>query len=157
MEALISFPTALVVLGLVLLTVEIVILGFGTLFLVFIGLACFGTALLQAIGVLPESMLASFASVAIQSLLFAVALWKPIRAMQDKQQDVDSQPNSLEGLSFILSEDLAPGAHIVHRYSGVDWKVYLNAGISQALTAGTEVEAVKTQVGKMYVEPTTPS
>lgn len=152
MELLTNYPSVLVVMGIVLITLEIVVFGFSTIFLVFIGLACFVTAALIWLGILPSALLPAMASVAIFTFVFAVALWKPFRRLQNTQQDPQRQPSSLEGVRFRLPEDLALDSHTEYKYSGITWKVFADGSVISPIKANTEVEVSRAGVGKLYVK-----
>ncbi len=148
-----QMPVLLAVLGIVLLIVEFAVLGFSTLFLVFISMACFATALLQVLGLLPETLLWSTASIAGFTVVFGVLLWKPMRRLQNRQQSEHDQPNTINGLQFRLQGDLGPTTHTVHQYSGIEWSVELDESVDHELPAGTAVVVTRTTVGKMFVRP----
>ena len=84
-----NFATLLVVLGVALLVIEVGVFGFSLFILFFIGLACILSGILMAIGILPESMVMAFGSVALLSLAFAFSLWKPLKRMQDSGGNKD--------------------------------------------------------------------
>lgn len=141
-----NFSTFLVSLGIVLLVIEIALLGFSVFILFFIGMACIVTGLLTMIGVLPETLIAAFGSVAILSLLFAVVLWKPLKKMQNTGGAQDVKGDFI-GYGFQLAHDVSATTFSTHRMSGVDWKVKSETPI----TAGTQVEVVKAEVGMLTV------
>ena len=147
-----SMPTFLVVLGLVLLTLEVAVFGFGTLFLVFIAGGCVVTAALMSIGVLEHSYLVAAASTGIFSLLCGLVLWKPLRKMQASHQSPNDQPNVFSDVRFTLADDISEEKSSKHQYSGIEWNVVPGKGVGP-IEAGTEVEVVKTAVGKLHVQP----
>ena len=153
MEALISYPSLLTIAGIVLITLEVVVFGFATIFLVFIGLACFVTAMLIWMNVLPAEFLPAALSVAVFTLLFALTLWKPLRKMQSEQQDPREQTNTLDGHTFRLPADLDGSQAVSYRYSGIEWKVLPASSVSEPMTEGREVRVARAEVGKLYVEP----
>lgn len=150
MDAIVSLPTLLAILGLALAAMEIAIFGFGTVFLLFFSIGLLTTSGLMFVGVLPETWISAAASVGVVSLIAALLLWKPLRAMQADHQSPDDQPNVFSGLSFRLSETLTHNSQVKHRYSGIDWLLVLEDEKAE-LPVGTEVEVVKTGVGKMHV------
>lgn len=152
-STMVSLPTFLAIAGLVLAAVEIAIFGLGTIFLIFISIGLLLTSGLMFVGVLPETFLVAAASVGVCSLLSMAVLWKPLRALQSNQQSHDDQPNVFSGLTFNLEQELTKGATVKHKYSGVEWKLVLE-GDQEVLPAGTEVEVIKSSVGKMHVKPT---
>ncbi len=141
-----SLSGILLFLGIALLAVEMLVFGFSSFILFFIGLACLITGLLMILGLLVSSLTVAFGAVAILSGLLAVLLWGPLK---DMQNHVDNTPvgGDLVGHSFILSGDVAPGQTIKYRYSGIEWRVKSE----QPLPAGTEVEVIVANVGEFTV------
>lgn len=148
MEYILShIPQSLVVIGLILLAVEVMVLGFSTFVLFFIGIGAIATGALMAIGVIPETLLISILATAIISTLTAVFGWKPMKIMQNKVE-VKQINNDMIGHQFVLSEQLVLGQSISHHYSGISWQVRAK----ETLPAGTEVKIVSMEVGLLYVE-----
>ena len=56
--------------------------------------------------------------------------------------------NDMIGHQFVLTEDLAIGRTVTHRYSGIDWQVKAK----EQLPAGTEVKIISMEVGLLTVE-----
>lgn len=136
----------LVFLGLGLLAIEVLVLGFSTFVLFFLGLACLLIGALMFVGIIPETAVAAFGGVAVLSAGLTYLLWKPLKNMQNKV--VHTRPKSdLIGHSFVLDNDVSSKQNSTHHYSGIEWKV-LSA---EVLTAGTEVEVVKAEVGAFTV------
>lgn len=148
-----DWPLLLALLGVLLLILEFAVLGFSTIFLVFISFACFGTALLQWVGILPETWLWSCASVAVQTAVFGLALWSPLRRMQGRQQSEHDQPNSINGIDFRLATDIDPLTTGLHQYSGVSWVVEVDESIKDRIPSGTLVVVTRSSVGKLFVRP----
>ncbi|NNE38815.1 MAG: NfeD family protein [Gammaproteobacteria bacterium] len=132
--------------GLALLAIEVVVLGFSVMVLFFIGLGCLVTGILIFIGILPSTLVSVFTGVAVLSLLSAVALWKPLKKMQDEVIKTDVK-GDLIGYSFVLDTDISSQEPGAHKYSGIEWKVKSESPLS----AGTEVEVVRTDVGEFKV------
>ena len=151
-ESVVTMPTLMAIVGLALAAIEIAVFGFGTIFLIFLSVGFLATSLLMFLGVLPETLLAAAGSVGVCSLVAAVALWKPMRALQADHQSPADQPNVFRGLTLELQEALAKGHPVKHKYSGIEWKLVLE-GDQESVPAGTEVEVIKTAVGKMHVKP----
>jgi membrane protein implicated in regulation of membrane protease activity len=141
-----SLSGILLFLGIALLAIEMLVFGFSSFILFFIGLACLITSLLMILGLLVPSLTVAFAAVAVLSGLLAVLLW---RLLKDMQNYVDNTPASgdLVGHSFTLSDDVAPGQTINYRYSGIEWRVKSE----EVLPAGTEVEVTVANVGEFTV------
>ena len=148
----ISLAAGLAVIGVSLGILEIAVLGFGTVFLLFIAIGCLLTSLLMFLGVLEQTFFIAALSVAFFSSVSAVLLWKPLKNLQNKQQNPDEQPNAFSGLKFQLENDLAPGEVFSHRYSGVEWKVAKLNEDDETWAKCTEVEVVKSGVGKMWIQ-----
>lgn len=147
-----SLATILAVIGVSLVIVEIVVLGFGTVFLLFVAIGCLLSALLMYAGLIEQTFLMAAGSVAVISAISAVLLWKPLKRLQTNQQSPDQQPNVFSGLKFNLENDLAPGGSFKHRYSGVEWTVSKMTEDQETWPQGCEVEVVKTGVGKMWIQ-----
>ncbi|MEL0628931.1 NfeD family protein [Psychromonas aquatilis] len=141
------FPQTLVVLGLIFLVIEVLVLGFSTFVLLFVGIGSIITGLLMALGFLPETLFSALLGTAIISALVALVSWQPMKRMQNKAES-HQVDNGMVGETFILEEDLLVGKKVSHRYSGVDWQVQSK----QTLIAGTEVKITRMQVGVLTVE-----
>lgn len=136
----------LVFLGIGLLGIEMLVFAFSSFILFFVGLACVLTGLLMYIGVMPQTLVFALVSVAVLSIGLAVSLWKPFKRLQNNVGRKTAD-NDLIGHSFILSGGVSPQQSVVYKYSGIEWKVKS----SETLTAGTEVEVIKTEVGEFTV------
>jgi membrane protein implicated in regulation of membrane protease activity len=141
-----NFATLLIVLGFALLVVEVVFLGLGVLVLCFIGLACIVTGALHGLGILPDTLIAAFGSVAFFSVLFAALLWKPLKKIQNTGITKEVKGDFI-GHSFMLEHPVSTTEFSRHRMSGVDWKVRSET----PLPAGIMVEVVKADVGVLTV------
>ncbi|MDN2663154.1 NfeD family protein [Psychromonas sp. 14N.309.X.WAT.B.A12] len=148
MEYLLAhLPQTLVVLGLIFLVIEVLVLGFSTFVLLFVGIGTIVTGLLMALGFLPETLVNALLATAVLSSLVALVSWQPMKRMQNKVES-HQVDNGMVGETFTLEEDLLVGKTVNHRYSGIDWQVKSK----QALSAGTEVKIVNMQVGVLTVE-----
>tara|TARA_R110001583_G_scaffold9433_5_gene44779 strand:+ start:5630 stop:6085 length:456 start_codon:yes stop_codon:yes gene_type:complete len=148
MEYILShLPQTLIVVGLVLLAIEVMVLGFSTFVLFFIGLGSIITGALMAMGVIPQTLMMSLLATAIISSFIAIFTWKPMKRMQNKVE-VKQINNDMIGHQFYLSEELALGRTVKHQYSGITWQVKAK----EALPVGTEVKIVKMEVGILTVE-----
>ncbi|WP_413702217.1 NfeD family protein [Psychromonas sp. KJ10-10] len=141
------FPQTLIVIGLILLAIEVMVLGFSTFVLFFVGLGTIITGALMAMGLIPETLLMALLSTAVISSFIAIFAWKPMKRIQNKVE-VKQIDNDMIGHQFYLSEELAIGKTITHHYSGITWQVKAK----EALPAGTEVKIVKMEVGVLTVE-----
>jgi len=140
-------PEILIVLGLILLAIEVLVLGFSTFVLFFIGIGSIITGILMAVGLLPDTLLNSLVATAIISSIVALVSWKPMKRMQS---NVELSPieNDMIGHQFILSKDLLIGKTVTHHYSGIDWQVKAN----EVLLTGTNVKIISMEVGLLTVE-----
>jgi membrane protein implicated in regulation of membrane protease activity len=136
-----------IVLGLILLAVEVLVLGFSTFVLFFLGIGTIITGILMIFGIVPETILTAILVTAIIASLVAIFSWKPMKKMQNKV-DYKQVDNDMIGHQFALSDTLKPGQTIIHNYSGIDWKVKS----AELLPIGTEVKITKMEVGLLTVE-----
>ncbi len=139
-------PQLLLVLGLVLLTVEVVVLGFSTFMLFFLGLGCVLTAGLMYINVLEHSFLTAVITVSIFTAISAALLWQPLKRLQGKTEHKPVQQDFI-GHEFVLTSDVSTTKAGSYRYSGIEWAVY---GTSD-LIVGTRVKVETLEVGKFVV------
>lgn len=142
-----NLAETLVVLGLALLAIEILVLGFSTFVLFFVGVAAVFSGFLMYLGLVPESMLNAMLSVGIFTAIVAFFAWKPLRNMQN---DVETKRanGDLVGHSFRLTEDVSESVNPTYRYSGIDWKLTS----AEEIKSGTEVEVTQTDVGVFHVK-----
>ena len=144
-----NLTESLLIIGILLLVIEVVVLGFSTFVLFFVGCAAVITAGFLYVGIIPPTWLAAMLSTGILTALSAILLWKPLKNMQT-QVDTTKVKGDLVGHSFILAKDVAPQLMPVYRYSGIDWK--LNA--TEHLVAGTKVEVIEAEVGVFHIKAT---
>ena len=137
----------LLILGLVLLAIEILVLGFSTFVMFFVGLAAVLTAGLIYLDMVPNNILGALLSVGVLTAVSAAVLWRPLKGMQS---DVDVEPvqSDLIGMSFVLTDDVSEDSSSTYRYSGIDWKLISHKPIK----SGTEVTVVKADVGEFTIE-----
>ena len=79
-------PQSLLVAGILALIIEVAILGFASIVLFFLGLSLVLSGLLMLIGILPETLTAALWSNALITCGLALALWKPLKRLQDERQ-----------------------------------------------------------------------
>jgi membrane protein implicated in regulation of membrane protease activity len=142
-----NLAESLIIVGLALLVVEVVVLGFSTFVLFFVGLAAVITGGLMRIGFLPDSMLAALSSIGVLTALLAILLWRPLKSMQNNVER-KKVTSDLVGHSFILSEAVSMSSNPVYRYSGIDWQL----SSEKELSAGTLVEVAGVAVGKFIIQ-----
>lgn len=137
----------LIMAGLALLAIEVVVLGFSTFVLFFVGLAAVVVGGLMTFGILPESMLSALSSVGVLTALLAILLWRPLKSMQGNVER-KKVTSDLVGHSFILEEAVSMTTNPAYSYSGIQWKL----SSEQELSAGTLVEVTGVAVGKFIVQ-----
>ena len=137
----------LIVLGLILLAIEVLVLGFSTFVLFFIGIGFISSGILMGLGFIPETILNALLATAIISTVVALISWKQMKKIQNKVESKQVN-NDMFGHQFTLTEELVVGKTITHRYSGIDWQVKAK----EPLAAGTEVKIISMEVGLLTVE-----
>ena len=142
-----NLSESLIMAGLALLVIEVVILGFSTFVLFFVGLAALIAGGLMAVGVVPNSMLSALSSVGVLTAILAMLLWRPLKYMQ-ANVETKKVTSDLVGHSFILNEAVSMTKNPAYRYSGIDW----NLSSEEELLAGTLVEVTTVAVGKFIVQ-----
>lgn len=144
------FAETLLVIGIVILTVEVVVLGFGTFFLFFTGLATIVTAALMYFGLIPETWLASLMGIAVFTALFALLMWKKLKRLQT-HVDTKRVDNDLVGHTFVCPQDIDPLLPLdqlpTYSYSGISWRLMSDLPIK----AGDKVAVKQTDVGILHV------
>ena len=143
-----NMAESLLVLGLLLLVVEVLVLGFSTFFLFFVGIGLISTALIFFSGAIDSTAMNALISVSIISFLSTAFLWKPLQKMHETAEVIPVK-SDLIGYRFTLESSLNKGMHVDHQYSGINWKV--SSGVD--LLQGEEVEVIEVSVGKMSVKP----
>ncbi|MEH6445487.1 MAG: NfeD family protein [Oceanospirillaceae bacterium] len=142
-----NMAESLLIAGLVVLVIEVLVLGFSTFFLFFLGIGLISTGLIFFAGAVEQTAIAALVSVSLISSVAAIILWQPLKKMQNTVED--KQVNSdIIGYRFRLEEALAENSVIVHQYSGISWKI----SSDQPIALGVEVEVLAVSVGKMKVK-----
>ncbi len=141
-----NLSESLIIVGLALLVIEVVVLGFSTFVLFFVGLAAVVAGGLMAVGVVPYSMLSALSSLGVLTALLALLLWRPLKSMQGKVES-KKVTSDLVGHSFILNEAVSMTKNPTYRYSGIEWSL----SSEQELSAGTLVEVTGVAVGAFVV------
>jgi hypothetical protein len=141
-----NLSESLIIVGLALLVIEVVVLGFSTFVLFFVGLAAVVAGWLMAIGVVPYSTLSALSSLGVLTALLALLLWRPLKSMQGKVES-KKVTSDLVGHSFILNEAVSMTKNPTYRYSGIEWSL----SSEQELSAGTLVEVTGVAVGAFIV------
>lgn len=145
-----NLSQTLLVVGFALLAIEIIVLGFSTFVLFFVGVAAVLTGLLLFAGLIPDSLLSASLSVAVITALAALALWKPLKKLQTKV-DTTKAKGDLVGHCFVLTAAVSPTLSPKYRFSGIEWKLIS----SETLAVGTKVEVTEADVGVFYIKAAT--
>lgn len=142
-----------ITLGFLLLASEALIFGFSTIIFLFAGIGALVTGLLMSAGILPETWIAGVAGCGITTGIVSVLLWKPMSKLQDNNAPTQSQSSDLIGYEFVLQGDISHTSPGQHRYSGVDWKIELDATAGvDSLSAGQRVTVVSVDAGIFRVK-----
>lgn len=139
---------SLITLGLVLLIIEVVLLGFSTFILTFVGLAAVVTGILVYAGTMPVQLMPILLTMAICTTVFALILWKPLKRFQNRQ-DTHNVKNDFIGMEFVISEGIEAGSSTTHKMSGIQWQVKSK----EPIPAGASVAVTDTEVGILWVKP----
>jgi membrane protein implicated in regulation of membrane protease activity len=141
-----------IALGFALLAAEVLLFGFTTIIFLFAGLGALISGLLMSAGVIPETWVAGTASFGITTGICSTLLWKPLMAMQNKAAPPQKPSSDIIGLEFVLMEDISTTAPGTYRYSGIDWKVEIDASCElDSLAKGDRVSVVSVDVGVLRV------
>ena len=141
--------------GFVLLAIELLVLGFATGFVLFLGLAALLTGGLLWAGAIPSTGVAGIITFGFSSLFISALLWKPFKALQNKKA-IPEKDNSSDiiGHEFRLEQDISitlPGKVM---YSGIQWQVILHKSTDvQTIPSGSLVSVASVDAGKFYVVP----
>ena len=139
---------SLIVVGLILLTIEVIILGFSTFILFFVGISLILTGTAVWLTILPPTWTSIFVANAIITTVLAVGLWQPLKRIQNKTE-TKTVKNDFVGVTFFVEQEINRQGLYQHKYSGIDWQVKSE----ELIVANTEVQVVKADVGVLWVKP----
>lgn len=139
---------SLIVLGLILLTVEILVLGFSTFILFFLGISLIITGVAAWLSILPATFTSIFIANAIITSVLAFTLWQPLKRIQNKTETKVIK-NDFVGVTFYVEENIDQKGTYQYKYSGISWKIKSH----EPINAGTEVEVTRADVGTFWVKP----
>ena len=142
-----NLAQSLFIVGLILLVIEVTVLGFSTFVLFFVGLAAMATGALLYFEILPNSLLSASFSTGIITLVTAFVLWKPLKRMQSKVSTKKAKSEFTDH-QFFLTEPVSPTLSPKYHYSGVEWSLVSE----ELIEAGTKVEIVEAEVGKLHIK-----
>ena len=140
-------PELLICIGIGLMVIEAVMFGFGTLYLLFVGLACF----VSAAGIHWQWFAPTFENVficlSISTLALTALLWRPLQVLRHPKTEAPQKSHSdFVGLQFQLTEANQKEVS----YSGIRWQLVHDS--TQLLAAGDTVEVIDVQVGQFVVK-----
>ena len=139
-------PQLMVTIGIALLVVEVVVLGFSTFVLFFLGLSLVITGVMTGLGVIPSTWAAILLSNAVVSLVLAVLLWKPLLKMQGRVDNTRAKTD-FDGHRFFVTSAVDRKGQTTYDYSGITWQLKSD----EPILVGSEVEVVKAEVGVLWV------
>ena len=139
---------SLIALGLILLTIEVVVLGLSTFILFFLGVSIIISGVAVISGLIEPDFMILFVFNGVLTALLTYFLWKPMKQFQNKTE-VTRVESDLIGNRFVLEEDVSKSTPIKQRYSGLEWTVKSKQPISK----GCEIKISKVEVGVIHVEP----
>jgi len=141
------------VLGFMFLVVEVVT-GFTSGIFLFSGLGALCSGALMYFGAIPTTWLAGVAATGIASGVVTIALWKPLKRLQDGSEIEKDNSSDLVGYEFNLSSDISRTVNGTVAYSGITWRVEIDPKSQiETLTAGQRVRVSSVEVGLFKVTP----
>lgn len=143
-----NLAETLLILGLILLGIEILVLGFSTFVLFFVGISAVTTAGLIYSDAIPNTWLSALSALAVTTCLSALLLWKSLKNFQSKVDNTRAA-SDLVGYRFILVDDISSDTNAIHHYSGIAWKLRSK----EPIKSGTWVEVTQADVGEFTVRP----
>ncbi len=136
----------LILAGIALLIIEVVILGFSTFFLFFLGVAAIITGGLVFADIL-TNWIQVIVSLAVITAVSAGLLWQPLKRMQ-KTQGIKQVATDFDGYEFTCEHAITPNGDSSYAYSGITWKLYSD----ELIPANSKVKVVKVDVGTWHVK-----
>lgn len=141
-------PELIVTAGIVLLGIEILVLGFATFILFFLGVSLVITGILAWVGVLPVTWPALLLANALLTAILAGVLWRPLLKLQAKTDHTQTK-SDFDGHRFFAPAAIDKKGITRYTYSGIEWALKSE----EAIAEGAEVEVVKAEVGALWVKP----
>lgn len=135
-----------IILGIILITLEVLVLGLSTFVLLFAGLAMILSGGLMLLEVIETSWIWAFSSTAVFTLLFSLIFWKPLKAMQNKVE-VSETKTEFSDKQFLLEQDVDIKGESQYQYSGIQWQLKSLEPINK----GSLVKVDKMEVGVLWV------
>ncbi len=135
-----------IILGIILITVEVLVLGLSTFVLLFAGVAMILSGSLMVFGLIETSWIWAFSSTTAFTFLLSILFWKPLKAMQNKVE-VSESKTEFSDKEFVLEQDVDIKGESQYQYSGIMWQLKSQNEISK----GTLVKVDKIEVGVLWV------
>lgn len=142
-----NIPRLLLFLGIAILLIDIVVLGFSTFILFFLGVSLLLSAIIMMLGIVPSTWVAALLLNVILVPLIAAVLWRPLKRLQEQKS---SEPihNDFADHQFVLEGDVDLRGLTKHRYSGIEWSLKSE----HPIPAGTTVEVERLEVGTLWIK-----
>lgn len=137
----------LMVTGLLLLIVEMLVLGFSTFILLFLGLSFLLTGMAMSVNLMPATTTSALWSNALVTAVLAALLWQPLKRLQHKQHTPNEVKSDFIGHRFVLSQDVDIQGDSRYVYSGIEWQLKSHTPIAK----GTQVQVSKADVGVLWI------
>ena len=135
-----------IILGIILITVEVLVLGLSTFVLLFAGVAMILSGSLMVFELIETSWIWAFSSTTAITFLLSVLFWRPLKAMQNKVEASESK-TEFSDKEFVLEQDVDIKGESQYQYSGIMWQLKSQHEISK----GTLVKVDKIEVGVLWV------
>ncbi|WP_438462800.1 NfeD family protein [Marinomonas sp. PE14-40] len=135
-----------IILGIILITVEVLVLGLSTFVLLFAGVAMILSGSLMVFELIETSWIWAFSSTTAITFLLSVLFWKPLKAMQNKVE-VSESKTEFNDKEFVLEQNVDIKGESQYQYSGIMWQLKSQHEISK----GTLVKVDKIEVGVLWV------
>jgi membrane protein implicated in regulation of membrane protease activity len=135
-----------IILGIILITVEVLVLGLSTFVLLFAGLAMILSGGLMLLDLMETSWVWALSATTAFTLLLSLIFWKPLKAMQNKVE-VSESKTEFSDKQFVLEQDVDIKGESQYQYSGVQWQLKSHSPIAQ----GSLVKVDKIEVGVLWV------
>ena len=146
---LVYLPEFFFAVGVILLLVEIIFLGFSTFVLLFLGIGCVATSLLLYLGIIPLVVGNALLGTSLISVGSAIVFWRFLKNLTSNKNDTRIDAGFVNH-EFTLSEAISRTSPGAYRYSSVDWVVVPDGDVT--LEAGVRVEVVSVEVGTFFVQ-----
>lgn len=135
-----------IILGIILITVEVLVLGLSTFVLLFAGVAMILSGTLMVSNLIETSWIWAFSTTTSFTLLLSLLFWKPLKAMQNKVEVTESK-TEFSDKQFVLEQDVDIKGEAQYQYSGIQWQLKSQ----QPINKGELVKVDKIEVGVLWV------